>query len=217
MRTKLCGMMTPDDARQAADSGADAVGMVLHANARRKIELDIAAAIINALPPYVAPVGVMVDAPPTTALYLAHTLGLNTVQFHGQESPADIAAVAPLRVIKVIRVDDQITARLAEWRSILASGRCGNLVALLLETPVAGHAGGTGVANDFDRIERLTNDGAFAGLPPVVISGGLTPGNVGEVVRRLKPYAVDVSSGIEAEFGKKSADKMAAFVREATR
>jgi len=139
------------------------------------------------------------------------------VQFHGNESPADIAAVAPLRVIKVIRVDDQITARLAEWRSILVSGRCGNLVALLLETPVAGHAGGTGVANDFDRIEQLTKAGAFAGLPPVVISGGLTPDNVGDVVRRLRPYAVDVSSGIEAEFGKKSAEKMAAFVREATR
>lgn len=216
VRTKLCGMMTPADARLAANLGADAIGIILHAEARRHVTLDIAGQIVAGLPPYVTAVGVFVNAAPTTVLHIADSLQITTVQFHGNESPADVAASRPLRVIKAIKVDASIETMLADWREAYSSGRCDNLIALLLETSAIGHAGGTGVPNDFSRIEQLQHSGAFDGLPPIVISGGLTPENVGDVITRLRPYGVDVSSGIEATFGKKSLDKMRTFVETAT-
>ena len=206
-------MMRPADARAAADAGADAIGMILHANAKRKIDHDTAAAIVAVLPAYVTAVGVFVDAPPQVVKQTAAALSLNTVQLHGNETIDDVAACSPLKVIKAIKVDPQaIGVMLDDWREAYQTGRCPNLVALLLETPVAGAAGGTGVVNDFPFIRRLLYEGAFDGLPPIVVSGGLTPDNVGEVVRLLHPYAVDVSSGIEETFGEKSIAKMRTFV-----
>ena len=211
-------MMRPADARAAADAGADAVGMILHADARRRIDLNTAAAIVAALPPYVMPVGVFVDAPPQTVTQTALTLGLTTVQLHGGETIDDVAACSPLKVIKAIKVDPQaIRVLLDDWRDAVARGRCPNLVALLLETPVVGQSGGTGKTNDFLLIRALFDEHAFDGLPAIVVSGGLTPDNVGAVVELLHPYAVDVSSGIESStFGEKSAEKMRAFVANAS-
>ncbi|MBC7785151.1 MAG: phosphoribosylanthranilate isomerase [Burkholderiales bacterium] len=211
-RTKLCGMMNAADARAAADAGADAIGMILHADARRRIDLDTAAEIVTALPPYVTPVGVFVNAPTHLVLEIATKLRLVTVQFHGHETAEDIAAVSPLKVIKAVRVAPE-TIR-ASLEKLLAQATT-NLAALLLETDTAGVSGGSGVENDFGLIAQLIAEQALVGLPPVIISGGLTPQNVAEVVRLLHPYAVDVSSGIEAEYGKKSADKMRAFVTNA--
>lgn len=207
-------MMRPADARAAADAGADAIGMILHANARRKIDIPTASAIVAALPPYVTPVGVFVDAPPQLIKQMAQAVGLTTVQLHGAETIDDVAACAPLRVIKAIKVDPgSIRVMLDDWRDAAARGRCPNLIAILLETPVIGQSGGTGKANDFPLIRTLIDEGAFEGLPPIVVSGGLQPENVGAVVELLRPFAVDVSSGIEGEtLGKKSVDKMRAFV-----
>lgn len=212
-------MMRPADARAAADAGADAIGMILHANARRKIDLATAAQIVSVLPPYVSPVGVFVDAPPQEVKETAQTVGLTTVQLHGNETIDDVAACAPLRVIKAIKVDPQaIRVMLDDWRDAMARQRCPNLIALLLETPVAGQSGGTGQTNDFPLIRRLQDEGAFNGLPEIVISGGLTPENVGAVVDLLHPYAVDVSSGIEGDtYGVKSVEKMRVFVQNASR
>ncbi len=213
-RTKLCGMMSAADARAAADAGADAIGMILHANAKRLISLTTARQIVDALPAYVMPVGVFVDAIPAKVLEYAAALQLSTVQFHGNETLADINVVAPIKVIKAIKVDRAtIRTVLAEWRDLYQAGRCPNLCAILLESPVKDASGGTGVANDFQLIAELQKENAFDGLPPTVLSGGLTPENVGGLVYQLKPYAVDVSSGIESAFGVKSVDKMAAFVR----
>ena len=208
--------MTVADAKLAADLGADAVGMILHAEARRHVPLETAGQIVAALPPYVTAVGVFVNATPATVIHVANALQITTVQFHGNESPIDVGACSSLRVIKVLKVDESIESMLTDWREARADGRCNNLIAILLETPAVGHAGGTGIANDFARIEQLSRSGAFQGLPPIVISGGLTPENVGDVVARLCPYAVDVSSGIEATFGKKSEEKMRAFIEAAT-
>jgi phosphoribosylanthranilate isomerase len=208
-RIKLCGMTTPDDALAAAGAGADAVGMILHApKARRLISLDAAAAIIKSLPPYVDPVGVFVDAGPFAADAVSW-LGLSTAQFHGDESPADVDAAAPARVLKAVKMHARtIAATLANWRS----SRPRNLAGLLLEAPTL-EAGGTGVANDFGLIKRLQDEDALAALPPIIVSGGLTPGNVGDVVRLLRPYAVDVSSGIEGSvYGRKDVKKMQDFV-----
>ncbi len=211
-------MMTPADAANAADAGADAVGMILHAVAKRLIPLDTARQIVAVLPPYVMPVGVFVDAVPALVLHVARQLNLSTVQFHGNETIDDLAAVAPLKVIKAIKVESTtIRQELDEWRDLIRAGRADNLAALLLESPVKGASGGTGVTNDFDLIQRLESEGCFLGLPPLVVSGGLTPENVGSVVAQLQPYAVDVSSGIEASFGSKSVEKMRTFVSNVSR
>lgn len=209
-------MMTASDARAAANAGADAIGMILHADARRRIDADVAKQITGVLPPYVTAIGVFVDALPQRVLELARELSITTVQFHGHETIDDIVAVAPLKVIKAIKADRAtIRPTLFEWRELCAAGRCPNLVGLLLESPVVGASGGTGVANDFELIRELQSERAFDGLPPVIVSGGLTPGNVSDVVRLLHPYAVDVSSGIESSYGHKSVEKMRAFVRNA--
>jgi phosphoribosylanthranilate isomerase len=204
-------MMSVADARAAADAGADAIGMILHANAKRLIDLELAKQIISALPPYVTAVGVFVDATPSKVLEVARQIGLTTVQFHGSETLHDINAVAPLRVIKAIRTDPTTIRPVLDE---LRDARAENLVGVLLETPVKGAAGGTGVVNDFDFIASLNREGAFSGLPPIILSGGLTPENVRQASLLVKPYAVDVSSGIEAEFGRKSAQKMLDFVKQ---
>ncbi|GIW76586.1 MAG: N-(5'-phosphoribosyl)anthranilate isomerase [Phycisphaerae bacterium] len=212
VRTKLCGIMTVEDALAAVEAGADAIGMILHAQARRRIEPELAREIVQALPPYVTPVGVFVNALPARVLEIAQLVRLTTVQFHGNETIEDIRSVDPLKVIKAVRTDPH-TVR--DVLLELKETSCKNLCGILLETAVPGSTGGTGVANDFDLIELLRTEGAFEGLPPVIVSGGLTPQNVGKVVRRIRPYGVDVSSGIETEFGKKSPEKMRDFVKQA--
>ncbi len=210
--------MSLPDAQAAADAGADAIGMILHANAKRLISVDLAGQIARAMPPYVTPVGVFVDLVPARVIEIARQVGLSTVQFHGNETLADIQSAAPLKIIKAIRVD-RATIRpvLAEWRDAYQSGKCDNLIGILLESAVKGASGGTGVENDFDLIDELQQSGAFAGLPPIILSGGLTPDNVGAQVTRLRPYGVDVSSGIESTFGIKSVEKMTRFVANASR
>lgn len=211
IRTKLCGMMSVADARAAADAGADAIGMILHANAKRLIDLELAKQIVAALPPYVTAVGVFVDATPAQVIETAGSVGLTTVQFHGHETISDIRAVAPLRVIKAIKTDPTTIRPVLDE---LRNARCDNLIGVLLESPVKGASGGTGVVNDFDFIASLGHEGVFVGLPAVILSGGLTPQNVRDAATRVRPYAVDVSSGIESEFGRKSVEKMRAFVEQ---
>lgn len=206
-------MMSQSDALAAVHAGADAIGMILHANAKRRIEIELARQIVQTLPPYVMPVGVFVDLVPARVIDIANEVGLSTVQFHGNETLADFQSAGRLKIIKAIRVDRAtILPALAEWRDAYQSGKCDNLIGILLESAVKGASGGTGVENDFDLIDQLQQTGAFVGLPPIILSGGLTPDNVQQQVARLHPYAVDVSSGIESTFGVKSVDKMTRFV-----
>ena len=114
------------------------------------------------------------------------------------------------KVIKAIRVDEKILETLAAWRNAIRSGLCNNVIGLLLETAVAGQSGGTGVVNDFDGIAKLKAYGAFHDLPPILLSGGLTPENVLDAANLVRPYAVDVSSGIVPP-GRKSTEKMHRF------
>jgi phosphoribosylanthranilate isomerase len=199
-------MMRVEDARAAVQCGADAVGMVLHANTPRRIGLDVARQIIAVLPPFVTPIGLFVDAPAERVVEVADELHLNHVQLHGHESPDFVAALGALRVIKMIRVTrDGLSDALAPWR------KNNSLAAILLETGSTAQAGGTGVENDWDTIEAGQAAGMFEGLPPIIAAGGLRPDNVARVIQRLRPYAVDVSSGIEATRGVKSVEKMQLF------
>lgn len=199
-------MMRVQDAQAAVQCGADAIGMVLHADTPRRIGLDVAKQIVAVLPPFVNPVGLFVDAPPQRVLEVVRELHLNHVQLHGHESPEVVDALDGLKVIKVIRVTRSgLSEALAPWKKVKA------LAAILLETGSTTQAGGTGIENDWETIAAAQASGMFEGFPPIIAAGGLRPDNVAQVIQRLNPYAVDVSSGIEAARGIKSPEKMQLF------
>lgn len=209
-RIKFCGITRVTDAVAACDAGADAIGLVFAAKSSRAITAAAAHEIVAATPLAVTPVGLFVDAAVDTVLESARSAGLTHVQLHGHEDPAYVSAITGLRVIKAIHVSPTIIDELSRWRDARLAGSIPNLIAILLETHSSA-AGGTGVENNWDAIAQFQDAGYLAGLPPIVLAGGLHALNVGEVVRRLRPYAVDVSSGIEQSKGVKSIEKMRAF------
>ena len=212
-RIKICGVCRPEDALLAAHAGADAIGIVFHEPAPRNVPRDRAQAILAALPPFVTAVGVFADAPADVVLSTARQLGLRHVQLNGHEPPEMIRALQPLAVVKAVSVErERYGATLKTWREAIASLALTNLVGFVLETAGTGQAGGSGVANDWDAVGAARDAGSFEGLPPIIAAGGLTPESVGGIVRDVRPYAVDVSSGVEASRGVKSPELLAAFV-----
>lgn len=184
--------------------------MVFYEPAPRYVTPEVARQIISVLPPFVTPVGLFVDATREAVLQTARELGLRQVQLNGHETPDHVRAIAPLPVIKAIRVErNRFVRSLDEWRE----ANCTNLVGFVLETAGTGKPGGTGVANDWETVIDAQRSGAFDGLPPIIAAGGLTPETVRDVVRTVRPYAVDVSSGVEASLRHKSQERVEAFVR----
>jgi phosphoribosylanthranilate isomerase len=209
-------MTRPQDALAAARHGADSIGMVFHPRSARNVTLERAKEILAVLPPFVTPVGLFVDQPGEAILETAITLGLKHLQLHGDESPDMLAELSRFTVLKAIPVlRDRFSATLAVWRKAVLSGRVPNLRGLILETGGTGQAGGTGVENDWNFIAERQRAGDFDDLPPIIAAGGLTPENVAQVIRTLRPYAVDVSSGVEGlTKGQKSEERIAEFVRQ---
>jgi phosphoribosylanthranilate isomerase len=207
-RVKICGVTRPEDAAAACRLGADAIGIILHPASGRNVPPDRARQIIAVLTPFVTPVGVFVDAPIQQILDTAAALGLRTVQLNGEQSPEQVAELEGLAVIKAIRVTrGKLQSLLNSWRD----AHLPNLIGLVMEPGGTKHAGGTGVVNDWDEIVSAQQSGAFERLP-VIAAGGLNPENVAGVVRRVRPFAVDVSSGVESSIGVKSEQKIAAFI-----
>lgn len=190
----------------AVAEGADAIGIILYPASPRFSERRAAIEIARVAGPFLSILGLFVDAEVSEIREMAQLLHLSTVQLQGSESPEIVERLKPLRVIKAIRPNE---AELNKWRA----ARTENLIGVLLETPNTGVPGGSGVANDWDGIERLKSAGAFDGLPPIIFAGGLNPENVGQIVRRFEPYAMDVSSGVESAKREKSPEKIAAFIK----
>ena len=212
-RIKICGVTRVDDAKAAVLAGADAIGMIFHAPSPRNISVDRAREIIRSLGPFVTPVGVFVDALASRVMEVAGELGLTTVQLHGQEPVERIAQLRKqkLKLIKALKVDNTLEQQLERWRG--AMGLVGDmLMGLVLETGGTKQPGGSGMSNDWDRIVKMNEKGAFNGLPPVIAAGGLDAANVKDVVKRLKPWAVDVSSGVESSLGQKSPAMISEFI-----
>ena len=212
MRVKICGITNPQDAAMAIQAGADAIGMMF-ASSPRRIDRNAAEQIVSVLPPFAIAVGVFVDAPLDWVRDMATGLHLGAVQLSGDESLEYVSALEPLRVIKAVRVagPESLEAPVS-W----AQGkRPANLTAVHLDTAVAGHYGGTGQTFDWSLAADLQRSSGAA--LPVILAGGLRPDNVAEAVRVVRPYAVDVSSGVEAEPGRKDPEKVRRFVTEALR
>ena len=203
-RVKICGITRPVDALSAAEAGADAVGLVFAESSPRCVSLDQARAICAALPPFVTVVGLFVDAPAERIRAVLGQIPLALLQFHGRETPEQ-CRVYGRPYIKAIHVgatgDPEIQAQAQGYSD--AAG-------FLLDTysPVA--AGGTGQVFDWSRVPRDLGR-------PLILAGGLTPENVAAAIKQVRPYAVDVSSGVEQSKGIKDAAKIAAFLRSVYR
>lgn len=198
VRSKICGITRIEDALVAAEAGADAIGLVFYAGSPRAVSVRQAQAIIAALPPFVTTVGLFVDLPRSELEAILEAVPLDLLQFHGDEPPAACEGFAR-PYIKALRVKpgDDIAARVERY---------GNAAGILLDTYVAGIPGGTGAAFDWSLVPRGLSK-------PIILAGGLTPENVGGAIERVRPYAVDVSGGVEAGKGIKDAQKIRAFVR----
>ncbi len=202
VRVKICGITTPGDALLAVEAGADALGFIFYPKSPRYITPKEAGSILAQLPPFITTVGVFVDEKPKRVREITAEAGLNTVQLHGQESPAYCENMGK-SVIKALRVRGE--QDIAEMHAY-------NVSALLLDTYKKGALGGTGEVFDWDIAVKAVANGLKT---PVILSGGLTPSNVSDAVKRVRPYAVDVSSGVESGPGVKDRDKVFAFVRAA--
>jgi phosphoribosylanthranilate isomerase len=198
VRVKICGITRVEDGLACAQLGTDAIGLVFYAPSPRHVEVAQARAIMAALPPFVTTVGLFVDAPPNEVQAVLAQLPLDLLQFHGNE-PADYCAGFGRPYLKAVRVRPGVD--LVQYASAYAGAK-----ALLLDAHVEGIAGGTGQAFDWRLIPPNLS-------LPVILSGGLNPENVEEGIRRVKPAAVDVSSGVEAAKGIKDAGKIAAFMQ----
>ncbi|HEV7801945.1 MAG TPA: phosphoribosylanthranilate isomerase [Burkholderiales bacterium] len=194
---KICGVTRVEDGLSAAHHGAHAIGLVFYKPSPRYVEPDAAAAIVRALPPFVTPVGLFVDASAQEVSSISKRVGVQLIQFHGSETPA-FCEQFDLPYLKAVRVRAGVD--LLQYARDFQGAR-----ALLLDAFHEGLYGGTGATFDWALIPRS--------LPlPIVLSGGLSPDNVNDAVRRVKPWAVDVSSGVEASKGIKDAAKIAAFI-----
>ena len=199
-KVKICGITRIEDALLAAEAGADALGFMFYEASPRCVARDAAAGIIRELPPFLARVGVFVNPSPDDVRRAIEECRIDTLQFHGEETP-EFCAQFGLRVIKAFRVRD---ADSLQALSVYAGAT------FLLDSFVAGQHGGTGATFNWDLAALTVKAGRR-----VLLAGGLTPENAAEAVRRVRPYGLDVSSGVEAAPGVKDAAKVRAFIAEA--
>jgi len=212
-RVKICGICRAADALAAADAGADAIGINFDPASPRNVSIAQASEIVRAVPPFISVIGLFVDADVAAISKVMEEIPLSAVQLHGHESPELVAKMKPLPVIKVVRTDEG--DELPVWHKAIDGLKLTNLLGILMETPrsMAGMSGGSGVSNDWPRLHDLNRAGRFQRLGALIVAGGLTAENVGDVIRLLRPFAVDVSSGVESGKREKSAEKITAFIR----
>ncbi len=197
-RVKICGITRPEDGVTAAELGADAIGLVFHPPSPRWVSADTARRIVAALPPFVTTVGLFMNAEPAAVRAVLSDIPLHLLQFHGDEDAAYCAAF-DLPYLKAVPMGADADVRAYEQRFASAAG-------LLLDSHGGGKMGGSGQGFDWARIpvERRK---------PLILAGGLHPGNVATAIRQVRPQAVDVSSGVETAKGVKDAELMRAFFR----
>lgn len=195
---KICGITRVEDALAAASAGAHAVGLIFYGASPRNILLQAARQVVDALPPFVTPVALFVN--PTTELVrdVVAQVRPQLLQFHGEEAP-EFCTQFGLPYIKSVRVGPGVD--LLQYARRYAGSK-----GVLLDALVDGSHGGTGTVFDWNLIP--------AAFPlPLILAGGLNPDNVGDAVRRVRPWAVDVSSGVEFAKGIKDAARIVAFIR----
>jgi phosphoribosylanthranilate isomerase len=198
VRVKICGVTRLEDALAAVSLGADALGFNFWPRSKRYLPPAEARAIVSRLPPLVPAVGVFVDPTRDEVLRAVESSGVGIAQLHGDETP-ELCASLPLPVLKAIRVADaRALAQLASY----------DVRGFLLDAPGPGYGGG-GVTFDWSLVAEVARE------MPIVLAGGLTPENVGDAVRTVRPWAVDVASGVESAPGVKDHEKLRLFIERA--
>lgn len=197
VRSKICGITNVADALVAAEAGADAIGLVFYSKSPRAVNVVQAREIIAALPPFVTTVGLFVNASRCEINETLDAVALDMLQFHGDETPADCEGFhRPWYKALRVRAGEDICAEVARYAGASA---------VLLDTFVEGVPGGTGEIFDWSLVP--------ANLPkPLILAGGLTPQNVQQAIERVRPFAVDVSGGVELRKGVKDAARVREFV-----
>lgn len=199
VKVKICGITNEEDALQAVDAGADALGFVFYDLSPRCVFYEAAEKIIRKLPPFVIPVGVFVNNPIQSINLAVERCGIQVVQLHGDETP-DFCAGLPHKTVKAFRLRD--ISSLENIRNYPVSG-------FLLDAYVPGTYGGTGLTCNWETARIAKQFG------PIILAGGLHAGNVREAVETVQPYAIDVSSGVEASPGRKDHAKVKDFIKQA--
>jgi phosphoribosylanthranilate isomerase len=204
IRVKICGITNWPDARAACDAGADLIGLNFYEKSLRRVSTADAAQIRSKLPAGIEAVGVFVNSTPAEISSLRSFVRFNAAQLHGDEGPEVVSQVARTGpVIKAFRVGAGFSfERFDAYPGVFA---------FLFDAVRAGQYGGTGQTTDWDLARRA------AGSHRIILAGGLTPENVGAAVRLVRPYAVDVASGVESRPGKKDPAKLAEFLQEVRR
>lgn len=197
-RVKICGITRSEDGVTAANLGVDAIGLVFHPASPRFVDVDQALAILSALPPLVTVVGLFRNEEPSAVRAVLDRVSLSCLQFHGDEDP-DYCAAFGLPYLKAVPMGAGANVRDYEERFTTAAG-------LLLDSHGGNTMGGTGHGFDWSRIPHVRRK-------PLILAGGLHPNNIVAAIRQIRPYAVDVSSGVEAAKGIKDPGLMAAFLR----
>ena len=197
VKVKICGMTNLKDVKVAVDGGVDAVGFIFYKKSPRSVTMQAVREIVLELPPFVDSVGVFVNETAEQINKIAHHCKLDRVQLHGDESPAFCKKIRR-RVIKAIRVKDiQSLKKLSDYP----------VSSFLLDTFSEDQYGGTGKVFDWNLAYPAKKYG------PIILAGGLTPINVRQAIQRIKPYGVDVCSGVESQPGIKDHKKMQAFLK----
>jgi phosphoribosylanthranilate isomerase len=197
VKVKICGLTSVADAQAAAAAGADMIGLMFYDQSPRRVDLPTAAAISRALSPFVLRVGVFVNPDPALVTRAIAECGLNLLQFHGDE-PSDFCTQFGVMSLKALRVRDADSLKALEHY---------HTDAFLLDAYSKSGLGGTGEKFNWDLAIAAKNFGK-----PIFLAGGLTPENVADAVRKVQPFAVDVSSGVESAPGKKDAAKVRALI-----
>ncbi|MGB0582370.1 MAG: phosphoribosylanthranilate isomerase [Limisphaerales bacterium] len=198
IKVKICGVTSLDDAMACVEAGTDALGLNFYEPSPRYLELAKAAEITKHLPPFVARVGLFVNASEDTVRETIEKTGINTLQFHGDETPEFCSQFAPMKVIKAFRMQGAHTLHsLAKY----------NVDAYLLDSFDPGSPGGTGMIFNWDLARQAKDEGK-----PIILAGGLDPENIAEAIHETWPYAVDVASGVESERGKKDINLVRRFI-----
>jgi phosphoribosylanthranilate isomerase len=199
VRVKICGITRVEDALNAVAQGADAIGLVFYKPSPRNVEIEQAIEIANKIPAFVTVVALFVNAEPDFVRKVISQVKLDLLQFHGDETPQECASYG-MPFIKAIRVKSD--TNLVQCAKDFSASK-----ALLLDTFTDGVAGGTGHVFDWNLIPAALDK-------PVILAGGLTAQNVAQAINQVKPYAVDVSGGVEVSIGIKDAEKIAAFMQQ---
>jgi len=196
VRVKVCGITNAVDALQAVELGADALGFIFYKGSKRYIDPRDAHRIISSLPPFISSVGVFVNQTVPEIKGAVETSGVDTVQLHGDETP-EFCAMLPYKLIKAVRVKDTVNSDQVELYPVRA---------ILFDKHTDEMYGGTGTSFDWGVLKGINIS------KKVILSGGLTPENVSRAIEIVKPYGVDVSTGVEDSPGKKNHMKMRKFI-----